>query len=411
MKRVLLLILFFVAFVSKGQVYLHDTTSYNGTYASFLTSAFEVDSGYYVMGSTLSPGFGVISELMLGFFHNDGSHQLILKDYDTLNDQMVYGGVNKLIMNERGNFVYCYRNCDTANCYPRIKEISTEGMVIFDKKFDFLLDSLNDSVGGDFNDFIQVKQDSSYVISCGIYGNLPDRGSFNLYIHLDSDFNILDTIIMIPSVNWGHTAGKLVEGNNGNVICIVSEVKGTSPNSINAESNARLLKIDNTNTILLDETYTDGQRLTLPLGLCKSAQSGYFFTYIRQHWDGSNWDAVHHVGKVDENFNPIWSKPIRKDTFETFNQFTLQHEIKPTLDGNYVVVGGFPDTSLSISTAQITKFTEDGDFLWQRYLHLPDDGTVPGVEIKDVIATADSGYCMVGQMTFFGPTFQRGYIV
>ena len=71
-----------------------------------------------------------------------------------------------------------------------------------------------------------------------------------------------------------------------------------------------------------------------------------------------------------------------------------------------------PDTTLS--TAVLRKFNEQGTILWQRYIYMPiESGHDIGIEIKNVIATRDSGYCMVGNRTDLtvAQAGQKGYIV
>jgi hypothetical protein len=140
-------------------------------------------------------------------------------------------------------------------------------------------------------------------------------------------------------------------------------------------------------------------------GVTKTEDNGYLFTYAKGEWNGNSWRYKDQLCKVDENFDFLWKMEV--DTFINNAAIErLEQGISPTLDGSYVAGGGSFDLSVNIPffqpTAQLTKFSTDGDLLWQRRMYNIEDTAIvfggPVVEIKDVIATADSGYCMVGKI-------------
>jgi len=166
MKFLLSLYLLIHAMSLNAQIYLNDTATYNSNWCGY-TSVYELKKQYYVMGGTINFGHNNDMSLLLGLHKSNGDKISLQIDYDTLNDQKVFGGINKLIYNERGNFVYLYNNCEQGiSCYPRLKEISPTGFLINDISYLPILDSFAFKLF-DFNNIMQ-KKDSTYVIALDI---------------------------------------------------------------------------------------------------------------------------------------------------------------------------------------------------------------------------------------------------
>jgi hypothetical protein len=400
MRILQLIITLHISSVSFGQSYLNDTTLFNGTFCNY-TAAYNLDSGTYVMGAIVTVEHPDRTQLMLGFYDNNGNRVLIMADYDTLNTQQGHGSIQTMFLNDRGNFVYYFRNCDSANCYPRIKEIDPNGVVVNDVKFNSLFDSMN-IIMNPYNDIVQKKYDSTYVASA--YGFM-DGKEISLYLHLDIDFSILDTIVFMDGFStWEYQYAEITELDYGEVLYAITNRQNLTTNQL--EERINFNRISSTGTIESSIFYEDVEdEITVPRGYTRTSDGGFLFTYIGEHWiSWATWENYHFLCKVDSNFNFEWKKKIRPETGTSYSSFTWNQEIKPTLDGNYIIGGAYPKpdslTPTFISSSQLTKFKENGDFLWQRYIHLPldiIDGN-PVVEIKDVINTVDSGYVMVGQV-------------
>lgn len=405
MRFLQLILILNISIVSFGQTYLNDTTSFGGVSCRF-SSAFEVDSGYYLMADRYSVGHGNMMEIVLGFVDTSG-FTAIKVDFDTLNIQKIYSGVNKLVYNERGNFVLCYKNCDTALCYPRIKEYTPDGNLVADIKFDYLIDSLGVAVP-DFGDFIQKKDSTYVVISNTSYAN-PTKGTL-LYIHLDKDFNLLDTIHFIhPSPQWQYGSANTIDLPNGNTLIGIDQATFLPAQ----EGGVRLVEVNQNGDTIKEGLYIYENKIILPLGLCNShSGDGYLFTYIERFEVNDDDRYLMKVIKLDTSYELIWVKNIRNDTIITPSLFLYQQEIIPTFDGNYVVVGAFthPDFTNTIGTAQIIKFNDQGDFLWQRNHYLT-EGVNSAIEIRDVIQSSDSGFVMTGMLHDLQGSGQKGYIV
>lgn len=410
MRSIVFSFLFLVSSVSFGQKYLNDTTLF-GERSCIFNSVCEVDSGLFVMGSSLGFGNGQYSSLFLVFFDKNKNVNVILKNYDTLNRQAVNGGINKLFLNDRENFLYYFKNQDTVKSYTRLKEISAIGEILVDIK----LDTLAPEGVVDFNDCIQKTHDSSYVMTLN-----SDK---LIYVHLDKNFNLIHVHYFEPSnptSNYRHAL--LEEAENGEIVIAIDNTNGAAPGP-NQRADLDFYRLDASDQIIDFKNFADGPKISMPLGLCRSQESGYFFTYTRDSLVGNYWRSFYYLCKVDENFEPVWKLKIEPILINTLIQYALQQEIKPTLDNNYIVGGAFQtDESVAgvggtISAAVLRKFTEEGEILWQRYIYLPKEPTeTVGIEIKDVIATRDSGYCMVGQRhnmtaTNAGLLGQKGYIV
>ncbi len=390
---------------SNAQVYLNDTSLYNSLWCSY-KSVYEVDTGYFVMGNIVRAGNGNTTSLILGFHNNNGSKELILDNYQPLHDQRVFGSIHKLFRNNRGNFVYLYANCETSvGCYPRLKEISTDGVIIRDRTLQPLLDSANLSIL-DFNNIIQ-KKDSNYFLVINVVDtarlNAPVAdGNGLFFIQLDSSFNLLDSARFFSTgsfINRGYGGAHIIESDK--TILMIPEVLQSATDSLE-EGKVLFMKLDSQGSILDTIYYTDGQKIGA-YGLTKTADSGYLFTYLKGEFSTTinGWEYYRYLCKVDSNFSLVWKKLTDENV--GYGSFFLDKEIKPTLDGNYVTAGGtYEDTSIyNQRFARILKFNENGDFLWKRRHFKVADSSVLfpiEIEINDIITTQDSGYCMVGRV-------------
>jgi hypothetical protein len=200
MKALFTLYIIFQFNIGFGQNYLNDTIS-AGDYFTLFQASYDVDSGYYCVGSALFTEHVPYQQYFFGFIDYSGNWQDVLVDYDTLNDQRAGFGNGKLILNNRGNFVHFYNNCDSSNCYPRIKEVSSSGQVIYDVKFDVLFDSLN-HMNSDFNNIYYNDSLNRYYLLSSVSRVNPTNPPI-LYIETDSVFNVIDTLIIDdPMDEW-----------------------------------------------------------------------------------------------------------------------------------------------------------------------------------------------------------------
>ena len=185
------------------------------------------------------------------------------------------------------------------------------------------------------------------------------------------------------------------------------------------ESQIVFMTIDEQGNILNKKHYTDGQMAGSPFALTRTEDNGFLFTYVKSVNIDNSWINNDYLCKVDSNFNLVWKMSV--DTLIHSGGFKyLEKNIAPTLDGSYITAGGSgtfePDYQ---STALLSKFDKNGQIAWQRHHFLLSEvsPTAPiTTEINDVIATSDSGYCMVGQVfdyPVFGtsPISFYGYLV
>lgn len=402
------LIIFFLVFskVSFGQKYLNDTTLLTSNACLFI-APYESDSGIYVASMGIFEGHGNMTHLLLAYYDSLGNHSIVLNDFDTNNIQNLNSTVSDLIYNDRGNFVYYFKNCDINKCYTRIKEITPSGQTVADVKLDTLASGLVD-----YNDFLQKSYDSSYVMTLNSYDGL-------IFVHLDKNFNKISVLYYNASSPWGYANTNLVEGENGEIILNMSHRKAAA--TVNQQANVVMKRLDKNDVELDSKIYSDGPKISLPLGLCRGKEGSYFFTYTREQLENNYWYSYYYLCKLDEEFNLVWKTKLEPILISSLSQFSLQQQIIATLDDNYVVVGAFtaPESVPGghISASVLRKFSEQGEILWQRYIYIPKgSSTSVGIEIKNVIATKDSGYCMVGNRTDHtvinnGGLGQKGYIV
>ncbi len=425
MKLLTFILILLCSFASNGQQYLNDTTLFNRSYCSFI-SPYEVDSGYFLMGEVTNPEHLNEEELLLAFVDTLGNFHSILEDHDTANYQRVFSGLNELFQNHDGNFIYFYNNCDSNACYPRFKEITPQGVVVDDIKFDSIVLDLQLACL-DYSNIYQKEFDSSYVLMINVSDStLPNtvhRGGV-LLVHLDKYKTIIDTVyIDSPTNSTSYYSPDMVELDSGHVILMVADARLGGSN-INEEGFVKFYCLDSGNNILSEHSYADEQRTILPFGFRKShEEDGYLFTYMASEWDSiSNWEEYNTICKIDTNFNLVWKSRIKNVEVWEF-EYHFQNEVKRTLDGNYIICGGGSDTyDLYQPAAMLTKYNDSGSQLWQRHIYrVPYDPLQiqlggPAVLINDVIATSDSGFFLTGHVKDYlqlnqGNPYNYGYAI
>lgn len=413
-------------FTSHTQSFLKDTCIFEGT-SCILNSVYEVDSGYYVVGNRLDYGHGQNGEFLLGFIDHEGGNSIKYINYDPFNSQDIHGGVNSLLLNERNNFVYYYQNCDTSNCYPRIKEISPQGVLVADLKLDVFMDSLDLRLWG-YNDMIQLR-DSTYILTINSEVLSNPNLKINILLHLDKDFQFINYFKFYPQGTWRHTYAQCFELQNGNIVYRIADLNDATAGAVNFAGRIRFMELTRSGVVIKDLYYQDSQTTSMPMGFCVSqVNTGYFSSYFNGIWDdhyGWFYDLV--LVKTNVNFQPIWKKVVQHRFTNSISQYAFYPEIKPTSDGNYVIAGtSFSDTTGVVNegvfTTTLLKFDESGNDIWKRNVYYkPFDATwevLPPffTSIKDLIQTSDGGFCMVGEFfdrvgQFAGKWFQKGYFL
>lgn len=421
MRWTIIIIVFIISTVSFGQNYLNDTVSFGSAFCR-LQAVCQTDSGYYFSGMRFTNQNTYYSELLLGFVDNNGVFSTIMIDYEPYNNQRYFGSYHDLNRNDRGNFIYLFKNCDTAGCYHRLKEISPSGDIVADVSFDTLV-----SIAGgtqyifDFDDIFFL-EDSTYALSLNT--SAGDLYGTNMYVHVDKDFQVMSFQHFIPEDTnlWQIGAGDVFQDNNGDIIFVLNHLKHTPPNTSD-ETKIQFIRIDQNNVVVDSDFFSPYLNMGAMFEV-SSTPDGFIFTALGEGYQvGNNWNNKYLLYKLDKNFQFLWSARIREDDVNDITEFIAQFQTRIAPDGSYIVAGGFthPDyaSPQSLSVAQLSKFSSEGELLWQRYHHLlPYDSvnTNPAIEITDVINTQDSGFCMVGNHWTLNnndpdPVKNKGYVV
>lgn len=415
MYKSLCILFTFVSFSSRGQ-YLNDT-SFHGADISSYNSVMATDTGYFVSGSLFRQSNNLGKEAFVGYWSKDGTPEIIFNSYESDNNQSLYNSYSKLNINYDGNFILSYFNCGNGNCYPRLKEITTDGTVLNDISFQPIYDSMGLD-GYSYNNMIQKEYDSSYIIlSSASDSSLISPTNYTNgvpYIHLDKNFNVLDTIFFLhPTHSFSYSSGDIIELDGGRILVMIR----AQNQGVTNESHVVFKILDKEGNILETNYFNDGQKATMPLGLVRTSDDGYMFTYMQGFTNGNTWYYKNKLAKLNSDFTLDWIG--RTDVRDTLNLAArnLQQEIKKTHDGNYIIVGGGSEPNGPALSAMLNKFDETGNNLWRRYLYkVENDPNVvggPTVTMKDVIQKADSGFVMVGEIQNYeaNDQFQKGYIV
>lgn len=408
MFRALLILMGMYPCLLFGQEYLNDTTFFGADYA-YIQTGLETDSGYYVSGMVLDAANYPRAELLLGFMHRNGEAEVVLRNYDTLNSQRVAFWENSMFLNDRGNFVTCYTNCDTQTCYPRLKEISPTGQLVTDIRYNALIESISGTTL-DYGTVIQKKSDSSYVIISNVEDGTISSAFDNgvMYFHLDKNFNALDTQFFVsPNNSRSYAPMDILELTNGSVVLMISRLRILGGAVINNEIDVLFITLDANGATLDTRYYSDGPVTSLPFALHRCTEGGYLFAYSKGIWDDitNGWKYENYLCRVDDTFNLLWKQRMIPHTVGLEGDFS-NRAIKSTPDGYYITAGGNyirDSNNVYQRTLQLCKFDSNGIFLWKRHhykIETTQDTTygVPVADLRDLLVKSDGGYAMIATM-------------
>jgi hypothetical protein len=415
-KTLILSISLFNFCVGFSQQYLNDTISVHGSDFTYFNSILEVDSGYFCVGMATDSMYPQIQQYLLGFIDHNGNWSEVLLDHDSLNIQKSAFSYGRMVQNNAGNFVHVYKNCDTISCYPRVKEVSPDGQVINDIRFNHLMDSMN-LIVFDFNSIFYDSTTNNYSILMNVSDTTITNmggahGASNLYVETDENFNILDTLLIFDeNEEFGYMWGNLVyKGENKIISFAAQRIMGSN---INDQAKVVIYRIDEQGNLIRELDYQDGQHSGHPFGLTATESGGYVFTYTKGNWDGNSWYLHNYICKLDSNFNVVWTDRVDPDIQHTTSQYFMQYSIVLVDDG-YVIGGGSTREDTYENRAQVTKYNIDGEQLWQRriykfpYVEL-ETGT--GICMLDILERSNGGYALGGYVNhyFNGNSSVKGY--
>ncbi|MDB3907438.1 PKD domain-containing protein [Crocinitomicaceae bacterium] len=417
-KYLIITYLFFASCFVNAQSFLNDTinVSLTGTY---LHSLYEVDSGYYWVGMVPHPTEpGNPNQFLFGFVSYNGDWSVKTLEYDSLQNQKSAFSINQLIMNNAGNFVHAFTNCGNGNCYPRIKEFTSEGTILQDTIFTGIVDSFGLVLYDFTNVYYNITLNTySILANCGdtakLNAGMTDFG-INLYLEIDENFDIVDTVYFTdPNQTHSYLSGYQTKIGNKTVVMLQDKMQAGNNNE-----EAKLVFYEKSNSEAFSKvgTYNQGQYDVYSFGLTTTSDSSLLFAYVRSQWDvaSDDWLFSNTICKLDTNYNLLWESPLYFIEYPTPGTEVFPWRIIETPDSNYVVAeGGYEDGTI------LTMFSFDGEQIWRRRILKPiqeiPDTLWTGTEIRDLIANSRGGFTLFGTLREWPlvggiPAGRHGYI-
>lgn len=405
MKYLILIYSITSAFLSEGQGYLNDTISIGST-GTYLQTLYEVDSGYYWVGMVphgTEPGNP--EQYVLGFIDYSGNWETKILDYDTLQKQRSSFSINQLIKNNDGNFVHAYTNCGSGNCYPRIKEVSPNGLLIRDSIYSDVIDSFGlgtlDYTNIYYNETINQYTLLVNTIDTAV-SNSGGSGAGNiLYLKLSDDFQIIDTILFDDLVNdFSFIQAYRVLRSPEEILMI--HAKKQASNDSEDKGKAMFFNVDESGNATFISSFNLGQHDLSSLSLVLSSDSSFLLSVIKGEWDTLNneWLYTNVICKLDANYNLLWEKPLFYTSYPSPTVIINPWRVLESTDSNYITAMGAVNGGNSEEGAILMKFRNDGNLLWQRRIIKPipsvQDSFYTSVEIRDVIENSKGGFTLIG---------------
>lgn len=405
-----------------GQTYLNDTLS-DGSRQSYFQNVIEVDSGYICFGgkTVLYPN-KLLPKLTLSFIDYDGNFSHTYISPDTIIKEFSWYGNNQFVVNNAGNFVHVFDCFGPTGRFPKLVELSPQGQLVQEANLKPFLDSLHITLVGhtvyynasldEYDVLINFYDDSLATWSTTIN---PSR---TMYVRLDGSMNLIDTLLLFdPQQRFGLVLEELLYEGDEKVIVHYSNY---SPAQNSAREGHILLSRIGSNGALTEQlTYNDGPFSTQMKGLKHSLDSNYLFTYEKCYWaSSSEWLSQNFIVKLDKQFNLIWKTAIDPWIEHSNSFYFQQNQVIVNPDSSIIVVGGGinldppPPHTVEQNAAQISKYNNDGEQLWLRYIYKVPNIGVPidelgGVVIKDVIRNSKGGYTMVGYVDYYYDGFSQ----
>lgn len=420
MHKVLIIVFLFLGKLAFCQSLLNDTidASPTGTYVQTLH---ETDSGYYFVGMIPHPSNpGNPDQFFLGFIDHEGNWETKLLEYDG-EDQRSAFSINKLQVNNDGNFVTAYSSC-SSYCYPRIKEVTPEGVVVRDTIYKDIIDSLGLAIL-DFNNVYFDSNLEEYTLLMNTYdtakfANSEDDYGNLLYLKLDDDFQVLDTILFTdPDQLFAYLSASMCWKPDGTKVILIQD-NFQSPWPENESGKMVFYEVDTQDNYMKVAEYEPSQNNRYVFSLIGSADSSYVFTYIGSTWDtlSNDWLYSNHICKLDWDYDMIWDVSLTLNPYPTPVSEIINYCIIESGDSCYITANGGETGAYG---AQLYKLDANGNQLWRRRIlkvipsQLPET-SYSSVIIRDIIENENNGFTLFGRLrnNVFGVgPFIYGYII
>ncbi|MEO9256731.1 MAG: hypothetical protein ABI207_00035, partial [Crocinitomicaceae bacterium] len=313
MKKPLLVCFFILNWAySNAQQYFNDTLWFNATYYSIIGMVYPTDSGTYVVCEKGNLSTGTVSGLVLGFVDTNGLKRIVYEDLDIHNDQKVSASNYNLFLNQDSNFVIAYANKEQGvGQYPRIKEISPQGIVLHDVRLDTVLTDLHYGIL-DFTKLVQRKTDSSYWLfsTTALDLSLPsnDQRTGVLLTILNTDFSI-DTIRFYyfdPLHTYGYFYQDGVEVENDRFAMLMSREKQFA-NPDNNLYRLFLYYLDADGNIIESYNYSAQEKTGNPRSVIRGLDTNSFVMPITQTYtENGVFFGYSYLAMFNNQLNLLW---------------------------------------------------------------------------------------------------------
>ncbi len=437
MKQVNLIVFFLLTFCNygKAQQNFQKVYTFQDTFAIF-NDVFVTDSCYYYTSTT---GGGNRGFFNFGKIKLEGSEEVLLLDQDLTSHQRIMFSQADMDTNFRGNFVTNFVNSSINGTYPRVKEITRQGMIIND--FSLIDFWVNDSLS--FNTdparIIINNADSSYFLAFQYYDHTTDdNNGYNgsagvILIKLKFDGTVLwnkkfhFSPIGLYKPFWG--LRNLIKLPNNEMLIVIQESMIYAPTDWNLNwTKTHFIKLDENGNQITQDIFQDGQHCPSDFAGTLLEDGGLLYSYFESILGGVPPNTDYFltrpvIARFDNNYNLVWKKTLR-DFYGTDYSLLIGNMIEVRIVQDSLFVGAFnyiEEIEVNVAYKErlrLSQYNLNGVNKWNRdYIYYPtDDFNDPEYGIYDLELTPDGGYIMVGEVQildslFIGSPGQFGYIL
>lgn len=409
--------------------------TFQDTFAIF-NDVFVTDTCYYY---TATIGGGNRGFFNFGKIDLTGIEHVLLLDQDVTSHQRVMFSQADMDTNFRGNFVTSYVNASIIGTYPRIKEITPQGVIVND--FSLIDYWINDSLS--FNTdparIIINNSDSSYFLAFQYYDHTTDNNNgYNgsagvILIKLKYDGTVLwDKKFHYSPVGlykpfWGLL--NFIKLPNNKILIIIDEKMSYGSSQLDLNwTKSHFIKLDEYGIEIEHKTFHDGQYSPGAFAGTPLEDGGLLYSYYESVLGGvpPNTDYFRTrpvIARFDNNYNLVWKKSLR-EFYGTDYSLIIGHMTEVQIVEDSLFVGAFnyieeiEENMAYKERLRLSQYNLNGVNKWNRdYIYYPtDDFNDPEYGIYDLELTPDGGYIMLGEVQILDSLLtnapgQFGYIL
>jgi len=164
-------------------------------------------------------------------------------------------------------------------------------------------------------------------------------------------------------------------------------ILGSTTPGWGGQTNFYLIKTDSLGEAEFHYSY-GGNGIEQGYAIEQMPDSGFIIAgYSNSFGVNNNYDGL--VIRVDKSGNQLWSKIIGT------SEWDFIYDMKPTFDGNFVLVGSSYGSGNGISSGYIVKMDPSGNIIWEKFLNLNEY-----IDLKRIVSNPDGSFIACGSLSY-----------